>query len=187
MIRVASRTVGDPSIASLLGLVARDDAGAFALLYDRLARSVYSLCLRVVGDAQLAEDATQETFVKLWRSAARYDEARGSGAAWVAAIARNAAVDRARRHGLVADEGAPEVDAGLRIDELAVRDDEAFRVHVALDLLGEQERRVIVLAYFAGLSHSQIAEHEGLPLGTVKSRTRTALSKLTDALAEASA
>ena len=154
------------------------DRLAFEDLYRRYARAVFGLALRRLGDRGRAEDAVQETFASIWRSAKSYRPERGAGAPWLFAVARNAIVDRARsRHEPPAE--APELassEAGP--DERAESSWVAWRVHRALEELPEREREVIALAYWSGLSQSEVAEFLGIPLGTVKTRTRAALGRL---------
>lgn len=158
------------------------DRSALEDLYRRYARPVFGLALRRLGDRGRAEDAVQETFTSIWRSARTYEPKRGPGAPWLYAVARNAIVDRSRvRSDTVAD--PPDVASGeagpdARAEESWV----AWRVHRALEELPEREREVIALAYWSGLSQSEVAEFLGLPLGTVKTRTRAALGRLADLL-----
>jgi RNA polymerase sigma-70 factor (ECF subfamily) len=164
---------------ALLGRVAERDEEAFAELYDRFSRAVYTLCVRTLGDRGRAEDAAQEAFASIWRSAGTFDRRRGSAAAWIFAVARNAATDSARRRVPTPVDSGPETaDPAPLPDERAVASAEAFRVHAALGVLGDREREVIELAYFSGLSQSEIAERLKTPLGTVKTRTRSALRRL---------
>ena len=174
------------SAEQLLARVARGDRVAFAELYDRYASAVYGACLRVLREQQAAEDAAQEAFAAVWRHADAFDAARGAAGAWIGRVARNAALDANRRRGLRTT--APEVDPvdqGRTPEELAVASDEAFRLRVALDTLPERERSVLLLAYGDGLTQSEIAERLGLPLGTVKTRTRSGLARLAEHLERA--
>lgn len=170
----------------LLARVARGDRVAFAELYDRFASAVYGACLRVLREPQAAEDAAQDAFAAIWRHASAFDPTRGAAGAWIGRVARNAALDANRRRALRAT--APEidpVDEGRTPEELAVAADEAFRLRLAMDTLPERERAVLGLAYGAGLTQSEIAEQLGLPLGTVKTRTRSGLARLADHLERA--
>ena len=168
----------------LLARVADErDGAAFDELYRRYSRAVYSLVVRVVRDAALGEDVVQETFAAVWRAARSYRSERGSATAWLYTIARNAAVDavRSRRATVVGD--PPDMpDSGPGPEDQTVAELEAFRVHAAVDELPEREREVIELAYFHGLSQSQVAQRLELPLGTVKTRTRAGLSRLAERL-----
>jgi RNA polymerase sigma-70 factor, ECF subfamily len=167
-----------PSDGSLLQRVAGHDRAAFEELYRRYARPVYGLALRRLGDRDRAEDAVQETFAAVWRSARSYRPDRGAGGPWLFAVARNAIVDRLRaRSDPVADPpDAPSGEAGP--DERVESGWVAWRVHRALDELPEQERAVIELAYWSGLSQSEVATFLNVPLGTVKTRTRSGLGRL---------
>ena len=167
----------------LLANVAHGDRGAFAELYDRYANAVYGACLRVLREPHAAEDAAQEAFAAIWRHAGAFDAARGAAGAWIGRVARNAALDANRRRALRAT--APEVDPvddRENPEDLAVAADEAFRLRMALDALPERERTVLTLAYTDGLTQSEIAERLDLPLGTVKTRTRSGLARLADQL-----
>jgi RNA polymerase sigma-70 factor, ECF subfamily len=171
-----------PTDGDLIQRVARGDSGAFEVLYHRYVRSVFGLALRRLGDRMRAEDAVQETFAAIWRSARTYRPERGPGAPWLYTVARNAIVDRARgRHeppteipDAVSNEPTPE--------ERAETSYVAWRVHRALSGLPTNERDVLELAYYGGLSQSEVAEFLGIPLGTVKTRTRSALHRLSDVL-----
>jgi RNA polymerase sigma-70 factor (ECF subfamily) len=182
----ATMVMTTTSAERLLTRVASGDRVAFAELYDRYASAVYGACLRVLREPQAAEDAAQDAFAALWRHAGAFDAGRGAAGAWIGRIARNAALDANRRRTLRAT--APEVDPvddGPTPEELAVAADEAFRLRLALETLPERERSVLGLAYNSGLTQSEIAEHLGLPLGTVKTRTRSGLTRLADYLERA--
>jgi RNA polymerase sigma-70 factor (ECF subfamily) len=166
----------------LIARVGDGDANAFDLLYRRYSRPVFALALRRLGDRGRAEDAVQETFASIWRSAGSYRRDRGPGAPWLYAVARNAIVDRRRTLGAPPAEAVEEASTDAGPDERAESSWTAWRVHRALAELPEQERRLIELAYWGGLSQSEIADFLDIPLGTVKTRTRSALSRLADAL-----
>jgi RNA polymerase sigma-70 factor, ECF subfamily len=172
------------SDGDLIQRAATGDRSAFEDLYRRYARPVFGLALRRLGDRGRAEDAVQETFTSVWRSAATYRPERGPGAPWIYAVARNAIVDRARaRTELPADiPDEPSADAGP--PDRAEQSWVAWRVHRALEELPEREREVIALAYWSGLSQSEVAEFLDIPLGTVKTRTRAALGRLSEILEE---
>jgi RNA polymerase sigma-70 factor (ECF subfamily) len=171
-----------PSDGNLIRRVARRDANAFEALYRRYARAVFGLALRRLGDRMRAEDAVQETFAAVWRSARTYNPERGAGAPWLYAVARNAIVDRARNRADPPGEApdAPSMDAGP--DERAEASYVSWRVHRALEELPPSERDVIELAYYGGLSQSEVADFLNIPLGTVKTRTRSGLGRLADLL-----
>lgn len=166
----------------LISRVARRDANAFELLYRRYARPVFGLALRRLGDRMRAEDAVQETFAAVWRSARTYKPDRGAGAPWLYAVARNAIVDRSRSR----TEPPTEVPDAPSLEptpaERAETSYVSWRVHRALEGLSAKERDVIELAYYGELSQSEIADFLGIPLGTVKTRTRAGLSRLADML-----
>jgi RNA polymerase sigma-70 factor (ECF subfamily) len=172
------------SDGELITLVGDGDHAAFDELYRRYARAVLGLALRRLGDRGRAEDATQEAFAAVWRSASSYDSARGAGTPWLYTVARNAIVDGFRRRPEPTAEppDLPSNEAGP--PEQAEAGWVAWRVHRALEVLPAHERPVIELAYWSGLSQSEIAEFLNIPLGTVKTRTRSALSRLADVLDE---
>jgi RNA polymerase sigma-70 factor, ECF subfamily len=172
------------SDTDLLVRVADRDREAFEALYHRYVRSVYGLALRRLRDRQRAEDAVQETFTAVWRSAASYRPERGPAAPWLYAVARNAIVDRMRaRLEPVAD--LPETASGEPgPSDRAEATDAAWRVHRAMEDLPTKEREVLELAYWSGLSQSEVADYLNIPLGTVKTRTRSGLARLADLLGE---
>jgi len=166
----------------LIRRVARGDADAFELLYQRYARPVFGLALRRLGDRMRAEDAVQETFAAIWRSAKTYRPERGAGAPWLYTVARNAIVDRSRNRSELPAEVPDTATVEPGPAERAETSYVAWRVHRALEELSGNERDVIELAYYAELSQSEIADFLGIPLGTVKTRTRAGLSRLADLL-----
>jgi len=173
----------DASDAELLARVAAHDRAAFEALYGRYVRPVFGLALRRLGDRGHAEDAVQEAFAAIWRSASTYRPERGAAGGWLYTVARNAIVDRLRRSGPAAEAELPELvshDPGPA--ERAEESDVSWRVHRALEELQPREREVIELAYWSGMSQSEVAEHLGLPLGTVKTRTRSGLARLASVL-----
>ena len=168
----------------LLAQIADGDHGAFEALYRRYARPVLALAQRRLGDSGKAEEAVQEAFVSVWRSASTYRPERGAAVAWLYAVARNAIADRGRRRQepLAEPPDVPSPDPGP--DAQAEQEWLRWRVHSALEKLPPNERELIVLAYWGGLSQSEMAERLEIPLGTVKTRTRTALSRLATLLEE---
>jgi RNA polymerase sigma-70 factor (ECF subfamily) len=174
----------DLSDGELISRTADGDRGAFDVLYRRYSRPVFGLALRRLGDRGRAEDAVQETFASIWRAARSYRPERGPGAPWLYAVARNAITDRGRaRYEAPAEiPDSPSPDAGPA--ERAESGWTAWRIHRALEELNTNERSVIELAYWSGLSQSEIAEFLNIPLGTVKTRTRAALARLSVLLEE---
>lgn len=175
----------------LMPLMARKDAAAFEVYYDRHGGAAYSLAHRIVGDPQAAEDVTQEAFLSIWRSRARYDPTRGSVRAWTLGIVRNRAIDALRREGGRApkldldDEAALErKEAPERTEAEALRRETARQVKGALGALPTEQSQVIELAYFGGFTHSEIARMLEMPLGTVKGRMRLGLEKIRARFAE---
>lgn len=178
--------------ADLLRRMAAGDEAALGLFYDRWSPVLYPLILHLVGDAHDAEEVLEETLWQAWRSADRYETGRGSVVTWLGMMARSRALDRIRSRARVREEVAgesillvaedpdrPSADP-LRDAELA---EERRMVRDALSTLPAEQREVLELAYFGGLSQTEVAERTGEPLGTVKTRTRLALQKLRDALA----
>ena len=172
------------SDGELIQRAAGGDRGAFEDLYRRYARPVFGFALRRLGDRGRAEDAVQETFASVWRSAGSYKPERGPGAPWIYAVARNAIVDRARARSDTPAEIPETADDGLGPAERAEQSWVAWRVHRALEELPEREHEVIALAYWSGLSQSEVAEYLGIPIGTVKTRTRSALARLAEVLGD---
>jgi RNA polymerase sigma-70 factor (ECF subfamily) len=172
-----------PSDAQLLARVGERDREAFEILYGRYVRPVFGLALRRLGDRGHAEDAVQEAFAAIWRSASTYRPERGAAGGWLYTVARNAIVDRLRRNGPALDAELPELaSAEPGPAQRAEDSDVAWRVHRALEELQPREREVIELAYWSGMSQSEVAEYLHLPLGTVKTRTRSALARLASVL-----
>jgi RNA polymerase sigma-70 factor (ECF subfamily) len=166
------------SDTDLLIRVADRDREAFELLYARYVRPVFGLALRRLRDRHRAEDAVQETFAAVWRSAHSYRPERGPAAPWLYTVARNAIVDRQRaktdQPAEIPDTASAEPGPAERAESSYV----AWRVHRALEELPDKEREVLELAYWSELSQSEVAEYLHIPLGTVKTRTRSALARL---------
>lgn len=179
--------------AALLPAVARGDLGAFEELYDRYSPTLYALLLRILGSAEDAQEVLQEAFIKVWTSARMFDALRGSEAAFLISIARSRAIDRLRARRTRHDR---ETDAGREISirsggvdpstgaDTAIRSQERSAVRNALGELPEAQRVALELAYFEGLSQSEIAERLGEPLGTIKTRMQLGMKKLRDRLQE---
>jgi RNA polymerase sigma-70 factor, ECF subfamily len=166
--------------SALVRAVAEGDLEAFRALYDRYGRMVNAIAYRVVNDKQLAEECVQDVFVELWRSARRFDPTRARASTWLCAIARNRALDAVRSRGRRPVPQADVEPAGSSPDtaELVAAADQAVHVAEVMATLNPAQLEVVQLAYFDGLSHSEIATSLGLPMGTVKSRLRLALDRL---------
>jgi RNA polymerase sigma-70 factor (ECF subfamily) len=173
----------DASDAELLERVGERDRVAFEILYGRYVRPVFGLALRRLGDRGHAEDAVQEAFAAIWRSASTYRPERGAAGGWLYTVARNAIVDRLRRNGPAVDAELPELASAEPGPAQQAEDSYVgWRVHRALEELQPREREVIELAYWSGMSQSEVAEYLHLPLGTVKTRTRSGLARLASVL-----
>jgi RNA polymerase sigma-70 factor (ECF subfamily) len=170
------------SDAELIQRTGEGDRTAFDKLYRRYSRPVFGLALRRLGDRGRAEDAVQETFVSIWRSARTYRPERGPGAPWLYGVARNAIVDRGRARNEPPAEAPEEPSPEVGPEERAEQSWTQWQVHGALERLPEREREVIALAYWSELSQSEVAARLGIPLGTVKTRTRSALLHLAEIL-----
>lgn len=179
----AVRVDGDPpSDEVLLEAVARGDASAFERVYERYAGAVYGHALRQTGDPALAEEALQNTFLSVWRSAADFRRELGSGRVWLFGIARHRTQDllRRRRRWEIPVEGLPERAAVVEMGPAEVVEGRLLgeAVHRALERLSPTYRDILHLSYLQGLSHREIARLLDLPLGTVKSRIRLGLERL---------
>ena len=181
--------MGKPELSSLadedlMQLVRRGQAAAFELVYERHASAAFSLAYRIVGTRNGAEDVSQEAFLSLWRSGARYDRTRGSVRTWVLGIVHHRAIDYLRRATVhdkrrASDEGMEErFEARERTEAEVARRDEARTVRDAMGELPSEQSQVIELAYFGGFTHTEIAEMLDTPVGTVKGRMRLGLKKL---------
>jgi len=166
----------------LVTRVGQGDERAFLALYDRHASHVYALALRILGDTMLAEETTQDTFLKLWSRSRQYLAERGSLIVWMLTIARRTALDRLRleaRRPALSDGIDPEDALQNLPDANTVTEENRWRsVHFTVQSLPEDQRQVIELAYYHGLSQSEIAETLGWPLGTVKTRLRAGVEHL---------
>ncbi len=166
----------------LVAKVADGDERAFLALYDRYASRVHALTLRILGEPMLAEEATQDTFLKLWSRARRYLAERGSLLVWLLTIARRTALDRLRLEGrrpMLSNSEDPDIAWQSVANEDSLTPEARWRsMFFSVQSLPEEQRRVIELAYYQGLSQSEIAEVLGWPLGTVKSRMRAAMESL---------
>lgn len=172
----------DLNESELVARVARGDEQAFLTLYDRYAARVHALTLRILGEDMLAEEATQDTFLKLWSRARLYINERGSLLLWLLTIARRTALDRLRLEGrrpTLSDSHEPDDAWQFIADKETLSDEARWRsLYFAVQSLQLEYRQVIELAYYQGMSQSEIADVLGWPLGTVKTRVRTAMELL---------
>ena len=172
----------NPDDHQLVLRVAKGDERAFLSLYDRYSPRVYALALRMLGDVMLAEEATQDTFLKLWSRARQFNPVKGSLVPWLLTIAHRTALDRLRlenRRPPVSNSEEPDQTWSTLPDETTLSDEARWRsLYFAVQSLSEEQRRVIDLAYYKGMSQSEIADVLGWPLGTVKSRVRAAMQAL---------
>jgi RNA polymerase sigma-70 factor (ECF subfamily) len=176
--------LGEAELIELIERIADRDERALTALYDATLKRVYGLVLRVVSRPALADEVVEETYFQIWRNALRFDAARGCAMAWLLGMARSRAIDAVRRearfqHASLDAESAPEVASDvLQADDLLDVAQGHAELHRALMLLNAQPRQLVALAFFRGLSHEEIAAQTALPLGTVKSQIRRALSTL---------
>jgi len=182
-----SRELAHLSDEALVALAARSDQTALAELYDRYGRVAWGLALRILRDEALAEDAVQEAFLALWRTAARFVPERSSARTWILTLVHRRAVDLVRRE---ERRRAEPLDVAAEPAGATGADDDAWlrlergRVQDALHRLPDREREALELAYYGGFTQSELAQRLGEPLGTIKSRMFTGLARLRDLLAE---
>ncbi|MDO5077657.1 sigma-70 family RNA polymerase sigma factor [Corynebacterium sp.] len=167
----------------LLTSAAGGDTASFASLYDALAPRVLGLCTQILRERAQAEEVMQEVFVEVWRRAAEFDASRGSAQSWVLRLARLRAIDRLRSYR--AAQGRDHADYQLQnatwsasVEDEAVASLEAAQLRAAVDSIGEPHRTAVMLAYFHGFTHKELAENLEIPLGTAKTRVRDGLRKL---------
>ena len=173
---------------ALVALVARGDEDALAELYDRVGRIAYGLALRILRDERHAEDAVQEAFLQVWRSAATFRPERAKASTWVLTLVHRRAVDLVRREERrqadpLTDDAAA-LEAAEQTDEAAWLRFERERVQTALKQLPDLQREALELSYYGGFSQSELAERLGVPLGTIKSRMFSGLARLRELLDE---
>jgi RNA polymerase sigma-70 factor, ECF subfamily len=184
----SSRELAHLSDEALLSLVASSDENALAELYDRFGRIAYGLALRILRDEALAQDAVQDAFLAIWRSADRFLAERAKASTWILTLVHRRAVDLVRREDRRrADplESAPEPTAQTTVEDEATLGFQRRVVQEALRRLPPEQREALELGYYGGLTQSELAEHLGQPLGTIKSRMFTGLSRLRDLVAQA--
>jgi RNA polymerase sigma-70 factor (ECF subfamily) len=175
----------------IVAAVARGSGDAVSALYDRYGATVYGLALRVLGQPDLAEEVVQDVFAQVWREAARYDARRSTVAGWIVMLTRTRAIDRLRARQARPDlaaavdpvEAAPIPSADRSPETSTLEAEDTRLVRRALARLPDQFRSLIELAYYEGLTHTEIAARTGIPLGTVKTRLRSAMGTLRSALA----
>jgi RNA polymerase sigma-70 factor (ECF subfamily) len=181
------RELAHLSDEALVALAARSEQSALAELYDRYGRAAYGLALRVLRDEALAEDAVQEAFLSVWRTASRFVPERGSASTWILTLVHRRAVDAVRREERRRGdslEHAPELASGSSVDEEAWVRLQRERVQAALRQLPDQQREALELAYYGGFTQSELAERLGQPIGTIKSRMFTGLARLRELLSD---
>ena len=184
--RQESEAAREPSDEQVLEAVGRGDDDALGVLYDRFGRLAFRLAFRILRDRALAEDAVQEAFLAIWRSADAYKSERAKPSTWILTVVHRRAVDIVRREQSRRGEPlevAPEPSAGSA-DEDAVLRDRRAAVQAALTELPGEQRQALELAYYGGLTQSELAERLGVPIGTVKSRMFAGLGRLRELLAE---
>jgi RNA polymerase sigma-70 factor, ECF subfamily len=184
----AARDLAHLSDEALLSLVAAADDDALAELYDRFGRVAYGLALRILRDETLAQDAVQEAFLAVWRSADRFLAERAKASTWILTLVHRRAVDLVRREDRRRGEpleSAPEPAAPATAEDEASLGFQRRLVQEALAQLSPEQRQALELGYYGGLSQSELAEQLGQPLGTIKSRMFSGLSRLRDLLTEA--
>ena len=175
----------EPDDGVLLQRTAAGDSDALLALHKRYANLVYSMAWRVLQDVGLAEEVTQDVFMKLWRQGQRYDPARSRFSAWLLSVTRFAAIDRLRQEGRrpsVVDLPGEDPEQQTALEQLLATDHASWErgqhLRLLLSQLPAEQRQAVELAYFGGLTHSELAEQLGLPLGTVKGRLRLGLERL---------
>ena len=177
------------TLESLMLLTQQGDAAAFARLYDHIAPNVLGLSLQILHDQAQAEEVTQEVFIEVWQHAADFDPAKGSAKAWILRRARLRAIDRVRSAiaTLKRDDREAYLVASIKkesVEEEALRNVQRHAVRTALEIMGEPHKTAILLAYFGDMTHAELAEATGVPLGTAKTRVRDGLRKLEKILKE---
>ena len=173
----------NPDESALIARIRAGDESAMADLYDRYSGIVYGVALRVLGNTTAAEDVLQEVFLQLWRNPQAFDAERGRLPAWLAVIARNRAIDHLRKRPPEDDIEDLAISTGVNLENAAAQKQAVDKVRGALAQLPAGQRRLLELAFFEGMTHSEIAEKTGEPLGTIKTRIRSGLLVLRKAFA----
>jgi RNA polymerase sigma-70 factor (ECF subfamily) len=176
----------DPDLAGLLARVATGDRDALRLIYQLQSTRLFGVAVIILRDRSAASDAIQDSFVKIWRRASQFDPVRGQATAWLAAIVRHAALDAVRRRGREIPSDDPNLGDSVVAPDALDRlegDENRVRLRACLERLDVRNREGVMLAFVHGLSHPQIAERLGQPLGTVKSWIRRGLLNLRECLA----
>ncbi|MFD1610761.1 sigma-70 family RNA polymerase sigma factor [Sphingomonas tabacisoli] len=189
LVRTVASPGGDEArqrLAEILSAVSSGDRRAFHELYQRTSAKLYGVCCRILGEGRDAEDALQEAYVNVWRRAERFDASRASPITWLAAIARNAAIDRLRARGTRTmapiEEAHDLADERPNAEFMLGQETEARRLHGCLSELPGRDSGLIRAAFLEGATYSELATRASEPLGTIKSRIRRALMKLRDCL-----
>lgn len=164
--------------AALIERIRAGDESAMTNLYDRYSGVVYGVALRVLGDATAAEDVLQEVFLQLWRNPQAFDAGRGALAPWLAVIARNRAIDVVRKRPMEQDIEELPISSGLNLEDEAAEHMAISKVRAVLAQLPQDQRKALDMAFFEGMTHTEIAARTGEPLGTVKTRIRSGLLAL---------
>lgn len=173
----------NPDESALIARIRAGDESAMADLYDRYSGIVYGVALRVLGSTTAAEDVLQEVFLQLWRNPQAFDAERGRLPAWLAVIARNRAIDHLRKRPPEDDIEDLAISTGVNLENAAAQKQAVDKVRGALAQLPAEQRRLLELAFFEGMTHSEIAAKTGEPLGTIKTRIRSGLLVLRKAFA----
>jgi RNA polymerase sigma-70 factor (ECF subfamily) len=170
----------EPLDQDLVRAVSGGDQASLARLYDRYSGFVYSVALRVLRDTAAAEEILQDIFMQLWQKASQFDVQRGSLPAWLLVMARNRAISRLRQRNPASDASMDEASMSLpyRLDNFVIERELLGKVRAAMEGLPAAQREALELAYFEGLTHSEIAERTGEPLGTIKTRLRSGVETL---------
>jgi RNA polymerase sigma-70 factor, ECF subfamily len=173
-----TQVTGGKDDAALIARLRAGDEAAMGDLYDRYSGVVYGVALRVLGNTMTAEDVLQEVFLQLWRNPQAFDADRGRLAPWLAVIARNRAIDLLRRRPMEDDIDELPISTGIDLEDEAAERMAIDKVRGALGQLPQDQRKLLEMAYFEGMTHSEIAARTGDPLGTVKTRIRSGLLAL---------